>query len=419
MADPYIDYNQGAYSTGGVQDLLRTMTGGRWNTQWEDPNLQSTFADPSGSQWTLGRTKTLIDKGINDFTQQVQAVTGRAPTADEISNFFQNQINPMASQAQPGGYNPINPQDITSAVQQYVPTAFSKDIQGYQQQQQGDALKQNLSTGNDLISQAMGKFSSNLTDPNNPMYQQFSGNMNNMGITPSSGAFQAGLGGTIANKGADMENQLMMGLGLPALSGIQGLSGQANQNLQGAAPTAQANLTSHQNDLSDFGRQQNLMKAMMDSMSGGNGMWGNIIGGGLQGAVAGGAKGGIPGAIGGGAAGAGGGYAKSQNTWICTAMVEAGVMTRDEVEALHDHLYKAFWFKPFKFLGYILFGKLLVYLANSVQTDWRVWKPAFYQEVMTEPNSVKALNLYEQAFWDLFRVIRQRKSSRVEVNHGA
>lgn len=393
QSSQYIDYSQGPYSTGGVQSMFQTMDP-RWNTQWQDPNMQGGYQDPSGGSWTLGRTKGLIDKGINDFTQQVQAVTGRAPTADEISNFFQNQLVPMASQAQPGGYNPINPQDITSAIQQYVPTAFAHDIQGYQQTQQSNALNQNIQTGQGLIDQVMGNYSKNLTDPNNPLYQQFAGNMNNLGITPSSGAFQAGLGGNLANHANDLQSQLMGTLGFPSLQGIQGLSGQANRNLQGSAPMAQQNLTTQQNSLGDFGRMQAMAQYLQNQMEP-SGFDKNL------GRAAGAAN-----ALQGVGTGMG---AASAATWICTAMVKAGVMTKDEVKELHDHLYKAFWFKPFKFLGYLLFGKFLVYLAQSVNTDWRIWKPAFYQDVMAEPDPIKALNLYEQAFWDLLKVIRERK----------
>lgn len=391
---PYIDYSEGPYSNSAVQQFLSQMTGGRWNTQWEDPNMTSAYTRPGGGSITLGSIKGLSDKAIQDFTTQVQAVAGRPPTADEINQFFSSQLNPMTQQSQPGGYDPIHPQDITSAIQQYVPTAFSQPIQDYQQTQQTNALNKNIASGEDLISKAMGQFSGNLTDPNNPMYQQFSGNMNNLGITPSSGAFAAGLGGTIANQGNQLQQQLMSSLGFPALKGIQGISDQANQNLQGAAPLAQANLTKQQTDLGDFGRMQAIAQMLQQQMepstaqkdigmaSGAANAFGNLTKGGAT---------------------------MAGMTWICTAMVNHGVMTKAEVKTLHDHLFKAFWKKPFKFVGYFVFGKLLVLLAESVRTDWRVWKPSFYQDVMAEADPVKALALYEEAFWHLYSVARYRK----------
>jgi len=396
MPDPYIDYSQGPYSTAGVQQLLQTMLP-RWNTQWEDPNMQGGYVDPSGGSWTLGRANTLITKGINDFTQQVQAVTGRPPTPEQISSFFQNQLVPMASQAQPTGYNPILPQDITSSIQQYVPTAFAGDIQGYQQQQQTDALNKNISTGEGLIDRVMGNYAKNLTDKNNPMYQAFAGNMNNLGITPDSGAFQAGLGGNLANQANNLQSQLMGTLGFPALGGIQNLSGQANYNLQNSAPGAQANLTGQQQNLSDFGRMQAMAQYLQRQMEP-SGFEKNL---GYAGGAAQAAQG-----LGTGLA------AAHQLTWICTAMVNHGVMTRSEVDALHKHLYKAFWKRPLKFVGYILFGRLLVALAEFVRTDWRVWKPNFCEDVMAEKDPAKAVDLYAESFWNLYRVVRDRLSGR-------
>lgn len=390
---PYIDYSQGNYSNQGVQDFLKTMLP-KWGTDWEDPNLQGGLVNPAGSAVTLGSAKTLTDKALQDFTQQVQAVTGQAPTSDQINQFFTSQMNPMASQAQPGGYNPINPQDITSAIQQYVPTAFADQIQQHQQQAQGDALTKNLNTGQGLINQAMTGFTKNITDPNSQMYQSFAGNMNNSGITPSSGAFQAGLGGAIGDEQNKLQQQLMSSVGFPSLGGIQGLSGQANQNLQGAAPTAQANLTSSQNNMNDFGRQSAIAQYLQQQMQPSA----------LQKDI--GMAAGVGQAIGGASQAAG---PLSKATWICTAMVNHGVMTRQEVEALHDHLYQAKWKKPLKFLGYIVFGRFLVGLSESVGTDWKCWKSSFYEDVMAESDPVKAVGIYEQAFWDLFRIVRARK----------
>jgi hypothetical protein len=395
MADPtpYIDYSQGPYADQGVQQFLQTMLP-KWNQQWEDPTMQGGYVDPSGGAVTLGGVKGLTDKALQDFTQQVQAVTGQAPTADQINQFFTSQMTPAASQAQPGGYNPINPQDITSMIQQYVPTAFAPQIQQYQQGQQTQALNQNMNTGENMINQAMSGFANNLTNPNNPMYQNFSGNMNNMGITPQSGAFQAGLGGTIANQENQMQQALMSTLGAPTLAGIQGLSGQANANLQGAAPTAQANLTGQQNQLSDFGREQAIAQYLQNQMQ--PSALQKDIG---MAAGAGQAVGGL----GQGLAGA------HQLTWICTAMRKHGVITQSEIAQLHKHLFMARWKMPLKFLGYLLFGKLLVWRAESKGVDWRIWKPLFYDEPMRESDPIEAVKLYESAFWNLYQVVCQRE----------
>jgi len=92
----------------------------------------------------------------------------------------------------------------------------------------------------------------------------------------------------------------------------------------------------------------------------------------------------------------------SGGSWVCTAMKKAGVLTQQEVDALHNHLYPAFWKRPFAFMRYWLIGRPVVWFAESVGIDWNQWKPVFYDNVLTEPIQAKAVDLYERAFWRLF-----------------
>ncbi len=378
------------YASGSnLNPLLDAMRGGQ-----DVSGLEGGYNTPGGGAYTVGRGMDVINNLISQFQNQYKSVAGSDPNQTQLDKFISEQVTPMARESGPGGFDPLNTTNIQKAIQNYIPTAFAPEIQSYQQQQQSDALGKNISSGEDLISKAMGKFSANLTDPNNPMYQQFSGQMNNMGISPSSGAFQAGLGGTIANQGQQLQQQLMSSLGFPALQGIQGLSSQANNAMNQAQPGAQNDLYGRANQNADFTVQQQMAKALMEQMQPS----------GFQTAM--------------GEAGAGaqafgnvmGGVKSAKSTWICTAMVEHGVMTKDEVQKLHDHLFKAFWKKPFKFLGYFMFGKLLVWLSESVNTHWSIWKPEFYQNVMAESDPVKAVDLYEQAFWNLYNIVRERKA---------
>jgi hypothetical protein len=96
----------------------------------------------------------------------------------------------------------------------------------------------------------------------------------------------------------------------------------------------------------------------------------------------------------------------SNATWICTAMRRHGVMTQEEIDQLHDHLYLALPYKPWSFLKYLILGKPLVMLANMVDTEWGDWKPLFFDIPMAEKNPVEAVKLYEMAFWNLFRVVK-------------
>lgn len=88
-------------------------------------------------------------------------------------------------------------------------------------------------------------------------------------------------------------------------------------------------------------------------------------------------------------------------TWICTAMRKAGVMTQEEIDLLHDHLYRAAIFKPWTFIKYFVLGKPLVFLCGIVSIEWRPWKLLFYDMVMAERNPIKAVEMYERYFWEL------------------
>lgn len=91
-------------------------------------------------------------------------------------------------------------------------------------------------------------------------------------------------------------------------------------------------------------------------------------------------------------------------TWICTAMRKAGVMTQEEISALHRHLYIALPDKPWSFFEYLVLGRSLVMLANMAGVDWKAWKPLFYEAVMKRKDPLEAVELYERTFWALARV---------------
>lgn len=324
-----------------------------------------------------GQGEAQSQQYLNAFINAYKNQTGADPGLAEINNFFQTAGNQAAGLPGDLGYG-----DLNALTNNYVGNTFQQQAQDYQKQKEMDSLKGVQGTISDLVNQQTSNFTKQLSDPNSSTYQQFAGNMNNFGITPSSGAFQAGLGSTIGNAGSQFINAMLGGVTQPALQNIQGISQQRpNTDL------------THLNDLGDFGLQASLARQM--SGGGGSSLMGNIFGG----------------------ANAASGLARGWGalkgpTWICTAMKKHGVITQDEISALHSHVFKAFWNRPFKFLGYFIFGQLLVWLAESVGTDWKAWKPCFYQDIMAESDSVKAVALYEESFWSLFRVVRQRIAGR-------
>lgn len=310
---------------------------------------------------------------------------GRNPSQSELAQFA-----PYYASGDP---NRINQTNGNQAISSY----FNQQQQAANApQQEAAAMQAQYPIIQDLINKQMTGAIQNITDPNSAQYQQFAGNMNNMGITPSSGAFQSGLGSAIGNAENSFMSQALGQVGLPIASGYsQGAMQPFNDAMGQPGQQFSNNL-----QLQDFLTQSQMGQQMAEQMQGKNSFL-NYLPGMLQG--------------GGQAAGGAAQLKQSGATWICTAMVKHGVMTKNEVNALHDHLFKAFWSKPFKFLGYFLFGKLLVWLAESADVDWKVWKPSFYQDVMAEPDPVKAVALYESAFWNLYIVAKQRRSCELLV----
>lgn len=257
-------------------------------------------------------------------------------------------------------------------------------------QQEAQLLGQIGPQINNLVSQQMQGQIKNLTDPNSPGYQAFAGNMNNLGITPSSGAFQAGLGSTLASDANQDISAALGSIGLPVISGFtQGQMAPFTQSVQ-----QPYQLQNQGYDWQQFNAQAQMAKQLSEAGQPSGAM--QDLGMAFNGLNA--------------ASNAARGAAAVGATYICTAMREHGILNETQVIELHDHLFKAFWKKPLKFIFYFLFGKTLVLLANRVCIEWELWKSRFYDDVIAEKDSVHAVNLYEQAFWDLFQNVKQRFS---------
>lgn len=192
-----------------------------------------------------------VQLGTDLFRQVFQNLVGRAPSAQELGDF---QVNALpAPNFQNLGYG-----DISGLVNNYIQNSFAPQIASNQQTQQTSSLDRTQQLVQNLINTTMGNTAKDLSDPNSPTYQAFSGNMNNMGITPSSGAFQAGAGGTIASAGLGAASNALQSVGLPAISGIQGLSGLP-------LSTSQGNMDlSHLYSIGDFGLQSQLAQQMAE-----------------------------------------------------------------------------------------------------------------------------------------------------------
>lgn len=353
-----------------LSDILNQQT---WDLYGQNP----AFGDP---QW-----QATVQQGIDVFKQQFQNLTGQAPTLDQINQYAQQGLH--------GAWNTngnMTYGDQSGLANSYIQNAFGPQAAAYSQQQQTNQLGTDQSLIQNLINQTMGNTATALSDPNSQIYQTLAGSMNNMGITPGSGAFQAGAGSTIANAGLGAANEGLQAIGIPAIQGIGQTGQNPYQGSFGSGQTAMGNLEGinnfdMQSKLAQFLQQQGQPSGIMNDIGMASGAaqgTGSLLQGGAQ---------------------------AYKLTWICTAMKRAGAMNSSEVQRIHAHLFKAIGKRPFKFLGYFIFGRLLVWLAENFNTNWYLWKSEFYDIVMEEQDPVKAVDLYETAFWHLFRIVWMRQ----------
>jgi hypothetical protein len=349
----------------------------------------------SGAGWNSTNANSTLQSQAQQFASMYQNATGQAPTSDVMSQFFQNAGQQVFNS--PTGEAGANYGSDQSLFNAYLQNTYQPQIIANQKAQASNNLSDSQNQVQSLVNQTMGNTAAQFNDPNSSLYQTFAGAENNMGITPSSGAFQAGAGSTIADAGLNAANAGLQTVGLPQISGI---ASTANAPYQQSLAQLYPGLSSYgtgETNQYDFNQQSQLAQQLA-AMSQPSTAQKDI------GMAAGASQ-----AVGGIGQGIGG---ASQLTWICTQMRRCNVILDTEVKQLHDHLYKAFWGRPFKFLGYLLFGKLLVWMADRVGTNWFVWKSDFYDNVMAEPDPIKAVDLYEESFWKLFRNVRSRLEKR-------
>lgn len=316
-----------------------------------------------------------------------------------------------AIRAQQQGYIPDNPYDIAvkaymeiagrpPTVQELFSAAQQHDINGYvasmvgqqQAQKQGqDVIKQSYDDQRkaieDLINQRQKQTIQDLS-PGGEGYTSLTGNLNNSGLL-NSGAFSDILAKTLAKESAQATTDLASGTISPQydyMREFQLLPQQQAMELPGQYRQQGFDWRAF-SDQADLARQ----------LSGGNGMgvlpYFSTAFQGLN-------------------AGANAYGAAKRPTYICTEMMECGVLTEEQVNKIHDHLFRAFWRRPLSFVGYFFMGKLLVRMCNSCQTNWCLWKDDFYTDVMEESDPAKAVDIYRQSFWRLFRMTFYKISSR-------
>jgi hypothetical protein len=315
------------------------------------------------------------DQYITNFMNAYKQMTGQDAGINEIQGFIKNAG--LQSAALPGdlGYG-----DLNNLSNSYVQNTFGPQVQKYQQQQQTDSLNGVQKQIGDLVNQQTQNFTKQFSDPTSDVYKTFSGNMNNLGITPSSGAFQAGMGSTIAGAGSGFINQMLGGVTSPALNNIQGTSSAPYQQ------TMQNRYSGlgHLNELGDFGLQSDLAKFLQNQMQ----PSGFEKGLGYAKTAS---------SILGNTAGPGMAIGSQMTSYVCKELIKRNLITESDMNDFHTHIMPAMFTKGRAFWKYACDGYAMVQAANQAGIDWKKFKPLLFDFVMAEKNPAKAVNLYAKA----------------------
>lgn len=318
------------------------------------------------------QVKAQMDAFGTDFSQQFQNAVGRPPTADEINQFYQQSVNPQVGTSL--GLGGTDPNALASA---YIPQAFQSQIQQHQQ----DQIPKLQTQIQDVVGGVTKNTAQDLANPNSPTYQALSGVMNNAGISPSSGAFQAGAGGVIGQAASQAENQALTGLGFPAIAGMQSPSFQslAGQGQQAGASTFGNNLNWNQ-QLQNFNMQADLAKQMQKDAAPG---WAEKYAVPLGSAAL----------QGGGAAASG-----AATSYICLELIRQGLASEHDLFKLHEKVLPAVWTRARAFWLYAKNGRELVHETHHQEVNWKKYRKLFLDDVFAKPDADSAVNAYADAF---------------------
>lgn len=327
---------------------------------------------PTGGVWDYGATQNVLDQYGNDFSQQFQNAVGRPPTADEINQFYQKAVTPVLNTQ--SGFSSTDPNAVVS---QYIPQAYQTQIQ-QNQISQLPGLEQQIAG---LSSNVGAETARQLADPNSGAYQEFSGSMNNLGITPSSGAFQAGEGATVGNAASQTMQNLLSSLGGGAIAGAQSPT---FQGIYGQGQQAGAGLASNNQNLYDFNLQSELAKQLANE--------GNPSGAQSALGMASGSAQGLGSLLQGGAS-----VKNATSSYVCREMMKRGLLCESDLEDFYYHMFDAVWYKARAFWSYKVNGQKLVDAANAKGVDWSEFKPLLFDRVMDEKDPCKSIDLFSDA----------------------
>lgn len=324
--------------------------------------------DPNSFQWGQGQWQ---GTGGGNTAQQYYAfkkfaqLFGHNPTQSEL-----DQFSPFYASGDPNKTNNgVGDQALSSYFQQ------QQAIQNAPQQE-AQQIQAQIPILQDLINQQTTGTIKNLTDPNSDQYKQFAGNLNNFGITPSSGAFQAGLGSKIGGAANDFISQAIGGVALPIASTYaQGATMPYQDAVSRPGQMFQNNM-----QMQNFLTQAQMAQAAAEQAAPSDFQKGLGYAGGITQAA--------------GNIGQAAGGASQVTSYICLAMIDAGLLCESDLDDFHVHIMPALFKKARAFWHYAKYGEALSLYAKSGRINWNDYKPFLFDRVMAEPNAEKAVDLY-------------------------
>jgi len=318
---------------------------------WGAGQFQGPGGGQEAAQWYAG----------NFFNQ----LFGRDPTQEELAQFTPYFIG-------------TDPNIANVAGGQQAISSYANQLQQAQQapQQEAQALQTQIPLISDLVKNQTSAIGADLTNPNSPTYQQFSGMMNNMGITPSSGAWQAGMGGILGQNAAQAENAALGGVALPIATGYsQGAMAPFTQTMQQPQDLFTNNLQ---------------MQDMIQQMIAASGIAGQSGPSGFESAM-GLASGGAQGL---GSLGQGYGAVAKGKSAVCMELFHRGLISREKLHAVLSKLLKASFIKTRALVQYEKNNRQLVNTANRKNFNWEKATGWLVDSVLESPTVSSAVNRY-------------------------
>lgn len=350
-------------------------------TQGYQTLLNQILQQGSGAGWNMNNTQDKLGGMGQQFQGLFQNMMGRAPTAQEMSQMF-SSVGENVLQS-PGGYGGTNYTDMQNLMNPYIQNTYGPQIQQAQQDAETKQLNNSQDLVQNLVQKTMQNTAGQLSDPQSKIYQTLAGSMNNMGITPSSGAFQAGAGSTIANSGMEAATAGLQAVGLPQISGI---ANTANAPYQNAMQNMNGNLQSYgnrQGSMYDFQLQSALGQKLAEMSQPSTAQKDIGMASGAANAV---------GGLGKGMAGA-----SQLTSYVCKELIRHGLLCDSDMDDFHAHIMPAMFKKGRAFWKYAIDGKKLVDAVNARGLQWKHFKPLLFDRVMEEPDACKAVDLYADA----------------------